>query len=161
MIKKNYSVELYEITIKWYTMHRDTLATIVIVLVVAAIVMILSLSLHPAVSPLPAITAVTTDKDLYHSNEVMKIAVFLNSSQKTDDTTVRIMGIRDQFGRMRLSHTIPANISPGSVVLTYDYPLPHCSSCSGLKSGVYEINVTLVRNGAIIAHMTRSVQISQ
>lgn len=59
-------------------MHRDTLAAIVIVLVVAAIVMILSL--HPAVSALPAITAVTTDKDLYHSNDVIKIAIFLNSS---------------------------------------------------------------------------------
>jgi hypothetical protein len=129
------------------------------VLVVAVIVVILSL--HHAGPALPTITAVITDKDLSPFNEVMKIAIFLNSSQKTDDTTVRIMGIQDQFGRMRLSHTIPANISPGSVVLTYDYQLPHCSSCSGLKSGVYEINVTLVRNGVIIANMTRSVQLSQ
>jgi hypothetical protein len=140
-------------------MHRDTLAAIVIVLVVVAIVVILSL--HPAGPAHPAITAVTTDKDLYHSNEIMKIAVFLNSSQKTDDTTVRIEGIQDRFGRMRLSHNMPANISPGSVVLTYDFQLPSCSSCSGLKRGFYEINVTLVRNGAIISNMTRSVQLSQ
>ena len=140
-------------------MHRDTLAAIIIVPVVAAIVVILFL--HPAGPALPAITAVTTDKDLYHSNEVMKIAISLNSSQKTNDTTVRIEGIQDRFGRMRLSHTMPANISPGSVVLTYDYQLPSCSSCSGLKGGVYEINVTLDRNGAIISNMTRSVQLSQ
>jgi len=140
-------------------MHRQILAAIVIVSVVAAIVMILSL--HPAVSSPPAITAVTTDKELYHSREVIKIAIFLNASQETDDIIVRIVGIRDQFGRMRLSHTMPANISSKPAVLTYDYPLPHCSSCSGLKNGVYEINVTLVRNGAIISHMTRSVQISK
>jgi hypothetical protein len=80
------------------------------VLVVAVIVVILSL--HPAGPALPTITAVITNKDLYHSNEVMKIAIFLNSSQKTDDTTVRIMGIQDQFGRMRLSHTIPGQHLP-------------------------------------------------
>jgi hypothetical protein len=141
-------------------MRRQILAAISIVAVVAAIVMILYLSLHPAVSSPPAITEVTTDKELYHSREVIKIAIFLNASQETDDTTVRIVGIRDQFGRMRLSHTMPATISSKPAVLTYEYPLPHCSSCSGLKNGVYEINVTLVRNGAIISHMTRSVQIS-
>jgi len=158
---KEFPVNLYERTIKRYAMHRETLTAIVIVPVAAAIVLILTLSLHPAVTSPPSITAVTTDKDLYHSREVMKIAIFLNSSQKMDDTTVRIVGIQDRFGKMRLSHTMPANISSGPAVLTYDYPLPACSSCSGLKNGVYEINVTLVRNGVIISTMTRSVQISK
>jgi len=140
-------------------MRKDVLVGIIVVVIVAAIaVILLSLPPEPARAE---ITAVTTDKDLYHSNEIMKIVISVNSAGKMDNTTVRIEGIQDHHGGMRLSHVMPANISPGPAVFTYDYQLPSCSSCAGLNPGVYEFNVTLVRNSAIISNMTQSVQIEQ
>jgi hypothetical protein len=138
-------------------MRRDLPVVILAVVILAAIAVILSSLLsEPARAE---ITAITTDKDLYHSDEVMKITISANATQKMDNTTVRIEGIEDWYGKMHLSHEIPVTLSPGPVVFTYDYKLPSCSKCSGLPYGVYKINVTLIRNGAIISNMTRPVQI--
>ena len=140
-------------------MRRNVLAIIIMVIIILTIAMILLL-----LPPEPAhaeITAVTTDKVLYYSNEIMKIAVSTNSSQKMDNTTVRIEGIQDRYGKMRLTYEMPTNLSPGPDVFAYDYKLPSCSSCAGLNPGTYKINVTLVRNGAIISNITRSVQLEQ
>ena len=143
-------------------MQRDALAAIAVVMVmfIAAVAVILSV-----LSPQPvqaAITTVTTDKDLYHSNEVMKITIAINASPALpDNTTIRIEGIKDRFGKMRLSREMPANITASQAIYTYDYKLPACSSCTGLTAGTYEINVTLNRNGAILSAMNRSVELKQ
>lgn len=140
-------------------MQRDALVAVIVVMVIAAIAVILFLL--PSEPALAEITAVTTDKDLYHSNEVMKIAISVNSSRNMDNTIVRIEGIRDRRGVMRLSHEMPANHVPLPAVFTYDYQLPQCSACAGLNPGAYKVNVTLVQNGKIISNMTHSVQIKQ
>jgi hypothetical protein len=140
-------------------MRRDVLAAVIVVVIVAVIAIIL-LSLPP--QPAGAqITAVTTDKELYHSNEVMNIVISVTTAGNLDNTTVRIEGISDRHGRMRLSHEIPANLSAGPATFIYDYQLPSCSSCAGLDPGLYQVNISLVKNGVIISNMTRNVQIEQ
>ena len=120
--------------------------------------MILPLVVGPAQTK---ITAVTTDKDLYHSNEIMKITIAINSAGNLDNATVSIDCIRDQYGMMRITHDMPVNLSPGPNIFFYEYNLPSCSKCSGLGEGTYQVNVTLLRRGVPLSTMTHSVELKQ
>lgn len=140
-------------------MRRDGLILIVVVVViaVAALVAVMFLS-GPAHAE---ITSVSTDKDLYHSNEVMHIVIGVSAAGNLENITLDIDGIIDRNGNVRLSHEIPAQLSPGPVVLTYDYQLPPCSHCAGLDPGSYQFNVTLVHDGVEVSRMAHSVEIEQ
>jgi hypothetical protein len=117
-----------------------------------------------ACSSLPAsakVTSVTTDKDLYHSNDVMMMKILVNSTGITTDTSLKIEGITDTYGQTRLSHIMRANLTPGPNTFLYDYHLPTCSKCSGLDPGNYPINVTLDKNGTIISNLSITVHLEQ
>jgi hypothetical protein len=139
-------------------MRRDLLiiagALMVVVLVVALVV------LSGAIAHAD-ILSVTTDNDLYHSNNVMKITVTVTSSGTISNAAVNITGITDRYGDVRLSHVIPANLSPGTNTLTYDYQLPPCSHCAGLDPGTYSFNVSLERDGMILDQTNHSIRIEQ
>jgi hypothetical protein len=139
-------------------MRKDILAIIISALILAACLLSAGCTSSPAGA---TITAVTTDKDLYHSNDVMNIAISVMTAGTMNNTTIRIEGISDRHGRMRLSHEIAANLSTGPATFIYDYQLPSCSSCAGLDPGTYQVNITLVQNGVVISNMTRTVQIEQ
>jgi len=140
-------------------MRRDVLILIVVVVVIAAAVLAaIPLLFGPAHAE---ITSVSTDRDLYHSNEVMHIAIGVNSAGNLENTSLDINGITDRNGNIRLSYEMAAPLSPGPAVLTHDYQLPPCSHCAGLDPGMYEFNVTLVHDGVEISRMAHSVDIEQ
>jgi maltose-binding protein MalE len=128
---------------------------VVIIVVLAAVALLFAGPAHAEIA------SVTTDKDLYHSSEVMKMTIAVSSSGNMDNTTVRIDGIRDTYNRTRLSHEIHANLTSGQIIFTYDFELPSCSRCAGLPEGSYPFNVTLVHDNVVISNMTGSVQIAQ
>jgi len=107
------------------------------------------------------ITSVTTDKDLYHSKEIMNITVLASSQGDMSNTTLRLRGIQDRHGDFQLDLESPVNLSPGLNTLVYDHQLPSCSSCSGLSAGTYQIEVELIHNGMVISNMTHSIQLEQ
>jgi hypothetical protein len=130
----------------------------------AVLVVILIAVSAMACSSLPAsakVTSVTTDKDLYHSNDVMMMKILVNSTGSINDTFLKIEGITDTYGQTRLTHVMPANLTPGPNSFLYDYHLPSCSKCSGLDPGNYPLNITLVKNGTIISNMTITVHLEQ
>jgi hypothetical protein len=139
-------------------MRRDLLIVAIVVVAVAVIgVILLSLS-----GPVNAeIASVNTEKDLYHSDEIMNITVEVNATGNLDNATLMIEGIQDKHGRTRLSHEMQVNLTSGENTFTYDYQLPECSSCAGLNPGSYNVNVTLIRNGSVISNATKSVEIQQ
>jgi len=136
-----------------------------LIIVAAVIVVIAALAL--VISPLlfgPAsaeINAVTTDNDLYHSNEIMKITVVVRSQGDMSNTTLTLSGIQDRHGSPHLMREIPINLSPGLNTLVYEHRLPSCSSCSGLNPGTYAIEAALVREGEIVSNMTHSFSLEQ
>jgi hypothetical protein len=134
------------------------------VIFTAVLVVVLIAVSAMACSSLPAsakVTSVTTDKDLYHSNDVMKMEILVNSTGFTTDTSLKIEGITDTYGQTRLSHIMSANLTPGPNIFLYDYHLPSCSKCSGLDPGNYPINVTLDKNGTIISNLSTTVHLEQ
>ena len=148
-----------KITATSFFMRRDILILIVAVVIIAVVgLAALPLLFGP---PHAEITSVSTDRDLYHSNEVMHIMVGVNAAGNMENATMAINGIVDRNGNARLSQEIPAPLSPGPVVLTYDYQLPPCSHCAGLDPGSYQFNVTLVHDGMEMSRMAHSVDIEQ
>jgi hypothetical protein len=107
------------------------------------------------------ITSITTDKDLYHSKEVMNITVLVSSQGDMSNTSMVLRGIQDRHGNFQLDREIPVDLSPGPNTLFYDHRLPSCSSCSGLSEGTYQIDVALIHNGIVISNMTHSIQLEQ
>ncbi len=139
-------------------MRRDFLIIAGVLMAVAVVVALVVLSGAIAHAD---ILSVTTDSDLYHSNNVMKITVKVTSSGTISNAALNITGITDRYGDQRLSHEIPANLSPGTNTLTYDYQLPPCSHCAGLDPGSYSFNVTLERDGMILDQTNHSIRIEQ
>jgi hypothetical protein len=141
-------------------MQKNTLIFIaVLVVILLAVSAMACTSLFKPASA--EVTSVTTDRDLYHSNDVMMMKILVNSTGFTTDTTLKIEGITDTYGQTRLSHIMRANLTPGPNVFLYDYHLPTCSKCSGLDPGNYPLNITLDKNGTIISNMTITVHLEQ
>jgi hypothetical protein len=107
------------------------------------------------------ILSVSTDKDLYHSNEVMHVTVEVSSSRPLDNATVLFSGIEDRYGGLKLNGTLSANLTPGINTLSYEHTMPSCSHCSGLDPGDYEFNVTIGREGVIFDTVNHTIRIEQ
>lgn len=134
------------------------LTIVVVVILIAASAMVLTSLFKPASA---SVYSVITDKDLYHSNDVMMMKILVNSTGFTTDTSLKIEGITDSYGQTRLSHIMRANLSPGPNIFMYDYHLPSCSKCSGINPGSYPISITLEKNGTIISNKSIAVNLEQ
>ncbi len=142
-------------------MRKDQLILVLVgIVVIALLIAAIAFPLY-GVAPNAEISSVSTDHDLYHSNEIMKIFISLQSPGDGQNTSVVIQGIEDRNGKMRLEHTMPVPVSPGPAVLIYEYNLPSCSHCAGLDEGTYQFDVALVKDGAVLSNKTHSVQIAQ
>lgn len=108
-----------------------------------------------------SVVSFQTDKDLYHSKEIMKLQVSVSSGSNIGNTTVHLEGITDRYGDVRLKKDIPVNLVPGTNTVAYEYQLPTCSKCSGLDAGDYPINLTVIRDGKSIAHGNLTVRLEQ
>lgn len=140
-------------------MRRDILIiALIVVVVIALAVIIIPVFFGPSSAE---ITSLSIDKELYHSNEVMKIAISVSARGQGQNATIRLYGIKDSDGDIRLEKELPVTLVPGPNTVMYDYQLPPCSSCAGLAPGTYQIEAELVRNGTILSNASRSVQIEQ
>lgn len=139
-------------------MRRDLLIAASALMVVAIVVALVVLSGALAHA---GILSVTTDSDLYHSNNVMKITVAVTSSGTISNAALNFTGITDRYGDDKMVHVMPVNLSPGTNTLTYDHQLPSCSHCSGLDPGTYSFNVTLERDGMMMDQANHSIRIEQ
>lgn len=139
-------------------MRRDLLIIAAAILVVVAVAAVGCLSSGIARAD---ILSLSTDKDLYHSNEVMTISVDVTASGNLDDTLLKIEGIEDRYGNLRLSREIAANLTPGTNQFSEDFRLPSCSHCAGLDAGTYFVNVTIEKDGVIMDMASHQVRIEQ
>jgi hypothetical protein len=135
---------------------------ILLAVLIVAVIGLIFLGLSAFVIPVNAgIVNVTTDKGLYHSNEVMTITVTITSSGNLTNATIKFDGLRDHYGRERLSHDLTTDLPTGEINLTYDYNLPSCSICAGLSPGMYSFKVSLIHDNSVLSNMTHSIRIEQ
>jgi hypothetical protein len=140
-------------------MRRDLLVIAVIAL---AIVVVIAIAASFFIGPVTAdILSVSTDKDLYHSNEIMYVTVEVSSSRPLENATVLFSGIENSYGDFKLNNTLSANLTPGINKLSYNHTMPACSHCSGLDPGDYHFNVTLEREGVVLDTMNHTIRIEQ
>jgi hypothetical protein len=140
-------------------MRKDLIIIAVVVLVVVvAIVLAYPLFFVPASA---GIVSVSTDKPLYHSNEVMHITVDVQSTGAMNNATLLFTGIDNLYGDTLLKDMISVNLTPGSNMIPYEHQLPTCSHCAGLDPGDYQFNVTLERNGTILSYTNHTIRIEQ
>jgi len=79
-----------------------------------------------------------TDKGTYHSRELMKIMLTIYSSQPIQNATLRIYGLG---GRVNMKRNVNLNVGVGEFF--FNYTLPACNVCSGIKPGKYNVSCVL------------------
>lgn len=140
-------------------MRRDILIiALIAVVVIAFAVILVPFFFGPSSAE---ISSVLIEKDLYHSNEVMNISISVSARGSPENATIRLSGIEDRYGDLRLEKELPVTLSPGPNTVMFDYQLPSCSHCSGIDPGIYLIEVELIRNGTVLSNATRTVQLEQ
>ncbi|MGB8218463.1 MAG: cytochrome c biogenesis protein CcdA [Candidatus Methanoperedens sp.] len=83
-----------------------------------------------------------TEKDVYKSNETLKIRVFFNSPDGGEGK-IQVSGIKNLFGRALINETRDAAFIKGNNVFNFEFMTPSCEACSALSPGVYAVNATI------------------
>ncbi|MBD3248905.1 hypothetical protein GF336_02560 [Candidatus Woesearchaeota archaeon] len=109
----------------------------------------------------PDISSITlsTDKNLYHSDELMNITASIQSNIESENLILRIYGIYS--GRNRLDSSKTINLKKGMNMESIQYKTPRCTGCAGIRPGTYQINAQLKYNNTLIANASKDIDIAQ
>ncbi len=83
-----------------------------------------------------SVLSVTSDSGLYHSADRMVLTAVVGCSADAEGVTVRATGVS---GKMDLEQTV--NMTEGNNTVTFDYQLPRCNVCGGIRPGTYPCQV--------------------
>ena len=84
------------------------------------------------------LNSLTTDKQVYYSNEMMNITLDVYASEDAE-ATVKVFGIKDRRNNHRLNKQEVRNLTSGSNIISYSYRTPSCYGCAGISSGIKQI----------------------
>ncbi|HEX7576285.1 MAG TPA: thioredoxin family protein, partial [Candidatus Methanoperedens sp.] len=87
-----------------------------------------------------------TDKEIYHSNETLKVHIDFNATQE-GKAQLTVSGIRNEFGRALINGSRDEILKKGQNVFEFEFSTPSCEACSALSPGVYAINATVTTGG--------------
>jgi hypothetical protein len=104
---------------------------------------------------------VTTDRETYHSGEIMNITVALKSATDVSGVYANVSGITNKRGKNMLFKETTTNLTRGLNNVTFTYKMPACSSCSGISEGTYHFNASVVYGSFTAANSTYSVILKQ
>jgi hypothetical protein len=104
---------------------------------------------------------VTTEKDTYHSGEIMNITVVLKSATDVSGVYTNVSGITNKHGRNLLYKETTTNLTRGLNNVTFTYQMPGCSSCTGISEGTYHFNASVVYGNVTVANLTYGVVLKQ
>ncbi len=79
---------------------------------------------------------VTTDKDVYKSAEKMTVEAMVYCSDDVEGVLMKATGIS---GKMNLEKTV--DLVTGENAVTFEYTLPRCNVCGGIKPGTHSCSV--------------------
>lgn len=88
------------------------------------------------------ILVVFTDKEIYKSNETLKVHIEFNATQE-GAAQIAVSGIRNEYGRALINGSRDEIIQKGQNVFDLEFSTPSCEACSALSPGEYAINATV------------------
>ncbi|MCD6495909.1 MAG: hypothetical protein J7K54_01425 [Candidatus Aenigmarchaeota archaeon] len=102
-----------------------------------------------------SISGVSVEKKLYHSAETMRFNVSVDSDTAIDGLGISAEGIS---GKMLIDRKV--NITPGTNLFEFEYALPRCNVCGGIRPGNHSLSVDIYYGG-LIDTLTLTVEIQQ
>ncbi len=99
---------------------------------------------------------ISFENDVYHSSEMMRFNVTVNSDAHMGDVTVSVTGIS---GKMDIEKTV--NLSEGNNIISFEFGLPRCNVCGGISAGTHMIDAMVYYSGELVAEDSASVEIRQ
>ena len=100
-----------------------------------------------------------TDKELYHSGEMMHITVNVNSPVSLNNVSVKFYGIH--ASKYRLDQTKIVDLHEGENIITLGYNAPRCYGCAGISPGTYQISADVIYNEETLATASVDIEIRQ
>lgn len=85
---------------------------------------------------------ISTEKEVYHSNETLKVHIEFNSTKEVG-ANIRVSGIKNLFGRAILSETREAILKKGDNSFDFEFKTPSCEECSAVAPGAHFLNATI------------------
>lgn len=85
---------------------------------------------------------ISTEKDVFRSNETMKVRVGFDSTTE-GHARIQVSGIKNLFGRAFINETRETSVRKGANTVDFVFITPSCEECSALTPGVYAINATV------------------
>ncbi len=90
--------------------------------------------------------SVITDKEIYHSNETLKVYLDFNSPD-AGTAEIQVSGIKNMFDTPLISEKRDVRIEKGNNSVDFEFNTPSCEECSALKPGNYFMNATISLGG--------------
>lgn len=88
------------------------------------------------------ILIITTNQDIYKSNETIEVYVEYTSFKDTD-ALIQVFGIENAFGQPFIHETKNTKVHKGINVFDFEFKTPACGECSALDPGEYFLNTTI------------------
>jgi cytochrome c biogenesis protein CcdA len=92
------------------------------------------------------VLSISTNKDVYRSNETLKVHINVNSTIE-GKATLTVAGIKNSFGREMVNETRDILIKRGDEGFDYVFITPSCEECTAVSPGMHYINASLTIGG--------------
>lgn len=102
-----------------------------------------------------------SDREIYHSSEEMRLNAIAGPSENSENVTLRIYGIRDNSGNLRVSEERNATMGQDGLNETFVFRMPSCYGCAGVSPGEYEIVMEMWRNGELAGNCSKTVALEK
>jgi hypothetical protein len=103
----------------------------------------------------------STDKEVYHSGELMNINVSINTAKDLENLTLKIQGIKDSRGNFRVYQEKLIDVKSPRIESEFKFQMPSCYGCAGVSPGEYEIVLYLISGNETLGNYTKTVNLEK
>ena len=96
-----------------------------------------------------SVSNLSTDKELYHSADVMNLSITIYSMSELQGVQVTANGINNKMNMLKT-----VNLSSGENTFHFIYRLPRCNVCGGIGAGRYDIRCEVIHGNTSVKNTT-------
>lgn len=103
----------------------------------------------------------STDKNLYHSGEQIKLNLSVKSEEGLDGVNLYIYGIKNRYSKYSIFETKNINLKENENNFEYSLELPYCNSCSGVEEGEHTIYIKIIDDQILIGRQEIKISLRE